>query len=163
MLFCWKWLWRYIFVPYIIGDHNCLTDFGIKLPNTDWQTVNQPVGWGCRIHRLDFCRRVTLTPNECPGCGTKLHLMVRLQSSSFGKYDIPLPNLLLLGPLWTELVVPIRLSSIGQRELFCHLPYLKPFNCTSNWLKLNKFISIRLQYLKPFNCVQRNEFRLVWK
>ena len=30
-----------------------------------------PVGWGCRIHRFQLCRRVRPLPNECPGCDTK--------------------------------------------------------------------------------------------
>ena len=31
-----------------------------------------PVGWGCRIHQLHFCRGVKKKPpNECPGYNTK--------------------------------------------------------------------------------------------
>ena len=36
---------------------------------------------------------------------------------------------LLPGPLWPRVVVPVRVTSIGQIELFNHSQYLKPFNC----------------------------------
>ena len=40
------------------------------------------------------------------------------------------PSLPLLpGPLWPRVVVPVRVLSMVQIELFNHLVYLKPFNC----------------------------------
>ena len=48
-----------------------------------------PVGWGCKIHRLHLCRRVRPTPlNRYPGHITKPHLIVRLQPQSFGKWGV---------------------------------------------------------------------------
>ena len=32
------------------------------------QNIPSSVGWGCRIHRLDLCREVKPSPNECPYC-----------------------------------------------------------------------------------------------
>ena len=50
-----------------------------------------PVGRSCKIYRLYCCREVKLPlANECSGYDTKLHLMVRLQSWSFGEYGVPL-------------------------------------------------------------------------
>ena len=37
--------------------------------------------------------------------------------------------LLLLGLLWTEVLVPVRIPSIDEIELFNHLIELKPINC----------------------------------
>ena len=36
---------------------------------------------------------------------------------------------LLLGPLWPGVVVPVRVLSMGQIELFNNLLYLKPLKC----------------------------------
>ena len=45
---------------------------------------------------------------------------------------------LLPGPLWPNVVVPVRVLSMGQTELFNHLLDLKPFNC------MQKIINIEL-------------------
>ena len=52
------------------------------------------------------------------------------------------------GPLWSEVVVPVRVWSMGQIELFInHLLYLKSFN----WVQTNDWSSINL------NGVQTND------
>ena len=72
-----------------------------------------PVGWGCRIHRLLLCRRVTPTPNECPRYDTKqsdgevpaMLELWRMRST---------PSLPLLpGPLWPGVIAPDRALSMG--------------------------------------------------
>ena len=32
-------------------------------------------------------------------------------------------------PLWSEVVVPVRISSMGQIDLFIYIPYLMPYTC----------------------------------
>ena len=67
--------------------------------------------------------------------------MVRLQSQSFGKCGVPLHY-----PLSPGVIVPVRVSSMGQIELFNLLlriiiiSYLKPFSCV-------QVVGIRLEYL----------------
>ena len=43
-----------------------------------------PVGLGCRIRRPPLCKGVIPPSNECLWYDTKLHLIVKLQLSSFG-------------------------------------------------------------------------------
>ena len=38
-----------------------------------------PIGWGCKIRRLHFCRGLKTPPNKCSGYDTQLHLMVKHQ------------------------------------------------------------------------------------
>ena len=46
----------------------------------------------------------------------------------WGMWSIPsLP--LLSDSLWPRMILPVRVLSMGQIELFNHLLYLKPFNC----------------------------------
>ena len=78
-----------------------------------------PVGWGCRIHRLHLCRRLRpLPPNECPRYDIKqldgeapvmLELWGMRSTSSL---------LLLPGRLWSGVVAPDRVLSMNQMELF---------------------------------------------
>ena len=65
-----------------------------------------PVGWGCRIHRLHFCRGGKIPPNECPGYDTKQsngEVPVRLEV--WGMRSTPLLPLL-PGSLWPGVVAP---------------------------------------------------------
>ena len=68
--------------------------------------------------------------NECLGYDTRLHLMVGYQSWSFGEYRVFLH--------WTEVIVPVRVQSVGQILLFNHLlrfiiiSYLKPCDSVQN-------------------------------
>ena len=57
------------------------------------------------------------TPNKCPGYDTKLHLMVWLQSWSFGKCVVAFYCYYSIGPLCPTVVVPVRVLSMGQTDL----------------------------------------------
>ena len=73
-----------------------------------------PVGWGCRMHRLLFCRGVrTPPPNECPGYDTKQSDgEVPAVLEVWGMQSTPsLPSL--PGPLWPGVVAPDRALSMG--------------------------------------------------
>ena len=64
---------------------------------------------------------------------------------------------LLSGPLWLSVVVPVRVPSMGQIELFNHLLYLKPFKCVQTLLILNSVNNTWNDY------VQTNELWFVGK
>ena len=81
-------------------------------------TLNQP-SWICQLH---LCRGIKPPPNECLGYGKAPVLEL------WGMWStLSLP--LLPGSLLPGVVVPVRVLSMGQIELFNHLLYLKPFNC----------------------------------
>ena len=105
------------------------------------------VGWGCKLHQLHLCRKVR--PNKCPGYDTKpsdveaplLELWEIWNTSS-------LP--LIQGPLWPEVVVPVRVQFIGQIQLFHHsLCFLKIFN----YVQTNELWLSKKCYLQTF-CLQ---------
>ena len=82
-----------------------------------WLIFN-PIGWGCRIHRLHLCIWCKPPPNDCPGYDTQLsadealvllELWVIWSTSSLPS----LPDL-----LWPVMVAPDRVLSNGQIELF---------------------------------------------
>ena len=108
---------------------------------------------------------------------TLKHLVVMLQS-----WSLPL----LPGSLWLEMVFTVRVQSMGQIELFNHLPKIiilsEFFRTSVSWWFFtgvwvtaslhksvcelfifarntwkNTIINVSLQYLKPFNCVQTKE------
>ena len=94
-----------------------------------------PVGWGCRLHRLDPSRGIKKNLNVCPGYDTKqsdgeapvmLELWKIRSTSSLS---------LLSGQLWPGVVA---------NDLCWNVSY--------TW-----------QYLELFNCVQKNELWLVKK
>ena len=75
---------------------------------------------------------------------------------------------ILPGPLQPEFVVPVRVPSISQIDLFSHLQmviitsYLKPCNYVqiiyiSSGYLMNRIISVGLEYLKSFNSVPAND------
>ena len=70
------------------------------------------------------------------------------------------PLLLLPGPLLSGVVVPVRVPTKGQIEIFDNFLYLKPFNCANKWILLNSIININNL---NFNCVQTNKLWLVLK
>ena len=79
-----------------------------------------PVGWGYRIHRLLLCRLgKTLPHNGCPEYDTKQsHGEVPVMLELCGMWSTPsLPSL--PGPLWSGVVAPDRVLSMGQIELKC--------------------------------------------
>ena len=78
----------------------------------------------------------TLIHNNYPGYGTKLHLMVKLQSWNFRKYGIEELQLV-PGLLWPGTVIPVPVPIKCQIELDNHLQKI-----------------IIISYLKPYSCVQ---------
>ena len=69
---------------------------------------------------------------EYPGYDTKLsdgEALVLDLRGKWNNHSLPL----LPGPLWTRVVVPVRVASMGQLELFKHFLYLKSFNCANKW------------------------------
>ena len=94
------------------------------------------VGFGCRIHRLHFCREVRPPSNECPvydinqsdgEAAIMLDLWGMQSTSSF-------PSL--PGPLCPGVVAPDRVPSMGQIELL------------DIWAKCKKITKAKL------NCLQ---------
>ena len=75
---------------------------------------NFPVGWDCRIHSTPLQRGKTSLPNTSSGCHTKLSdgEATVLEFGECGEF----PSLL-SGPLWSRVVVFIRVPSMGQLEL----------------------------------------------
>ena len=74
------------------------------------------VSWDCRIHRLLFCWGVRPT-NECPGYDNKqsdCEVPVMLELWVMQRISL-LPSL--PGLLWTGVVAPDRVLSMGQIEL----------------------------------------------
>ena len=67
-------------------------------------------------------------------------------------------SLLLPGPLWLRVVVPIRASSMSQIELFNLLLYLKPFNCvqTRVCLKMLPKNYLLTNYISSFNLIEHS-------
>ena len=88
-----------------------------------------PVGWGCRIHRLQVCRGVTPPANECPRYDTKqpdgeVPVMLEL----WGMWSTPSLQLL-PSQLWPWVVAPDRapIYEINRTNLhtYTKLNYLK--------------------------------------
>ena len=75
--------------------------------------VHYSVGWGCRIHRLNLCRRSRLYPNECPAYDTKQSdCEVPVMPELWGTQSIPsLP--LFPGQIRTAVVVLNSVLSMG--------------------------------------------------
>ena len=76
-----------------------------------------PVSWGCRIHQLHLCREKN-SFNECPAYDTK-------QSDGEAPVILELWRMwstpllpLLPGALWSGVVAPERVLSVGQIEVF---------------------------------------------
>ena len=72
-----------------------------------------PVDWGCRIHRLHFCRGVRPPVKECPGYDTKqsdgeVPVMLGLWGIRSTSSLLSLP-----GPLWLVVVAPDSALSMG--------------------------------------------------
>ena len=80
------------------------------------------IGWGCKIHWLLLCRGIRAPPrNESPGYDTQqsdgeIPVMLEL----WGMRCTPLLPLF-PSPLWSRVVAPKRVLSMGQIELNCVL------------------------------------------
>ena len=88
-------------------------------------TFGNPISRGCRIHWLHLCRGVIPPTNECPGYNTKqpdseAPVMLELWEMQ-STFSLPL----LPDPLWLGMVIPERVLSKGQIELFNHLTVCK--------------------------------------
>ena len=80
--------------------------------------------------------------NECPGYDTESFDGEAQVLELWGIWDTPsMP--LFPSQLWTRVVIPVRVQSMDQIELFNYLLDLKPFNCVQKWLILNWIINIR--------------------
>ena len=109
------------------------------------------VGWGSRIYWLYLCRGVRPPPNDFPGYDTK---------QSDGEVPVMLelwrmwstPSLPLLpGPLWSRVVAPDRVLSMGQIELNCVLML--------NWITWNRTVlTCKLHTYAKLNCLKWNCF-----
>ena len=80
--------------------------------------ILNPVGWGCRIHQLHLCGRMRHHPQKSVLDMTKQSdgeapIMLEI----WGIQSFPLLPLL-LGSLWPRVVVPGRVLSMSQIELF---------------------------------------------
>ena len=94
-------------------------------PNQITLIMDRLVGWDYKICQLYFCRGIrSHPPNKCPGYDTELHLMVRLQSWSFGECGVLLHcHYSQVHSL--EMVVLVRVRSMGQIEMFNHFTVSK--------------------------------------
>ena len=101
-----------------------------------------PVGLGCRIHWLHFCREVRPPPITSVLDMTLNNLMVEL----WGQQITPsLPSL--SGPLWLRVVASDRFLSMGEIELNCVLML--------NWITWNRTVLIfKLRTYAKLNCLK---------
>ena len=131
-----EWIFYYIRLSYSHHMHYI----------TSYKT-SFPVGWGCRIHRLLFCKDVRPPTNDFIGYDTKEsdnEALVMLEL--WGMRGIPsLPSL--RGQVRHVVEVPDRILSMGQIELNCELVF--------NWIASNRFVLTfklrtyaKLNYLK---------------
>ena len=91
-----------------------------------------PLVWGCRIHRLHLCRGLKKTSNDCPGNDTKTNngevpVMLELWEMRSTPLFLSLPD-----QLWSEVVVPHGIQSMGQIKLNCVL--------TLSWIIWNRTV-----------------------
>ena len=117
LVICQRWLLLILFIHrlrYIWVWIRMNMSFQVKLQN-DFSDLNCscPVGLGCGIHRLHFCRGVRPRPNECPRYNIKQSDgEVPVMLDLWGMRSTPsLP--LLPGPLWSGMVAPDRALSMS--------------------------------------------------
>ena len=105
-----KWFYNQKWIYIKVGKHN-------------WYKASEhlisPVGWGWEYTDCISAKGVKPHPNKCPD-----------NDSKHSDGEAPVLKLLVITPRSTLLgvVVPVRVPSMGQIELFNHLVYLKPFN-----------------------------------
>ena len=95
-----------------------------------------PVGCSCRIRRLLLCREIRTSSNECPGNDNKQsdgEVPVMLE---FWKMQSTPSLLSLTCPLWSGVVAPYSVQSIGQIELNCVLML--------NWIVWNRTCNLQM-------------------
>ena len=94
-------------------------DSCISFESICWiKCLSSPVGWGCRIIRLLLWRGVR-HPNECTRHDKKQYVGDASAMLEFWAMRSTPSLLSLLAPLWTRVVAPDRILSIGQIELNC--------------------------------------------
>ena len=99
------------------------------LSNKETKSDLSQFRWGSRIHRLHLCSGVRPSPITVLGMTLNQHAKASILEL-WGMQNSPY-LLLLPGPLWSEVLVSVRVPFIGQIEMFNHLLYLKQFNCVS--------------------------------
>ena len=87
-----------------------------------------PVGWSCRIHPTASLQRGKTPPNEYLGYGLKQSDGEAPVLELWGMWHTPLLPLL-PGWLWTGVLAPDRVLSIGQMELECKQMTYAKLNC----------------------------------
>ena len=113
-------------------------------------STNYRVSRGCWIHRLLLCRGVSPS-SECPRYDTKQSDGdVPVMSELWGmKSTPPLPSF--PGSLWSGVVAPDSVLSMGQIELNCELEL--------NWIAWNRTVLIfKLCTYAKLNCLKSNSF-----
>ena len=65
----------------------------------------------------------------------------------------------LSGPHWSTVIVPIRVLSMGQIELFNHLLFLKPFNCV---LKNELLVYLKILLPTNYSLIYKNKIGIKW-
>ena len=99
-------------------QNKILSDYdGISKKYSFTSEFNSSVGWGCRIHQLHLIKEVWLPQwvswYDTKHSDSKAPVMLEF----WGMLSTPLlPSL--PGPLWLREVVPERVLSMGQTELF---------------------------------------------
>ena len=105
-----------------------------------------PVGWGCRIHRLHFCRRIRL-PSKCPGYDTK-------------QSDDEDPVILELWGMWSIPSLPLLPGLLWQVSIYGTNRAVQHLNCRL-WQEqtndLCKTELLEIEQFNHFNCVKTND------
>ena len=138
----------------IIAEHFCcnntltLENFELVLLEVvvccHHKNVHSRASWGCGIHQMHLCRGVRSPLPLSILDMTLTHLIVRLQSWSFWRMGNTPSLPLLPGQPGFKIVVPIRIPSMVQIELFNTI-YL----CASKFLMLNRIIRVKLDVVWP--------------
>ena len=122
------------------------------------------VGWECKMWRLHLCWGVRPS-QKCTEYDKKLYLMVRLQFLNFEECWVLFHcNYSLVHSDFV--VVPIRVTSEGQIEIFNHFLYLKPSICVQtlwNWIiSIAKNSWNHLTVSKQMNNVKKKYLFVGW-
>ena len=92
------------------------------VPDTILNEQHSALNWGCEIHRLHLCISAAWQKGKNP-LQTRVQYDIKLSDGEAEVLEFwttwSNPSLLLLpGPLWSEVVVPDRVPSMSQIELF---------------------------------------------
>ena len=90
---------------------------------------------------------------DCISGEEKDHCLTNFQYMTLNNSKIPLFPV----PLWPGVILPVRVPSIDQIEMFNHLQFLKPFNCVQ--MKLLMLDSNTWNYLTVCKHVNSSWFK----